>query len=288
MRVRPLTGDDVAAAQDLAMAAFTDLDERTHQSPMPVTPERVERGRARIAHLLATDAGGVFVAEDDGEIVGVALALRRDDVWGLSLLTVAPTRQSSGIGRQLLDEALAYGDGCRGWIILSSDDQRALRRYARAGFTLLPTVRAKGPVQSRPQPKGTVREGTLDDAPVCAIASRHVRRAAHTADLPNFLGAGATLLVCEDERGAGFAAARDGSPLLLAATHEDVATDLLRASLALAQDKAVVEVEAITHAQPWAVEVALDAGLALSISGAVFVKGDVGPMAPYLPSGAYL
>jgi GNAT superfamily N-acetyltransferase len=278
----------VAAAQDLAMAAFTDLDERTHQAPMPVTPERIERGRARIAHLLATDPGGVFVAEDDSGIVGVALALRRDDVWGLSLLTVAPDRQSSGIGRQLLDEALAYGDDCRGWIILSSDDPRALRRYARAGFTLLPTVRAKGPVQRRPQPEGTVRAGTLDDATVCAVASRHVRRAAHTADLASFVAAGATLLVCEDERGVGFTTSRQGSPLLLAATDEGVAADLLRATLSLADDGTDVEVEAITHAQPWAVEVVLDAGLALSISGAVFVKGDVGPMAPYLPSGAYL
>ena len=32
----------------------------------------------------------------------------------------------------------------------------------------------------------------------------------------------------------------------------------------------------------------LDAGLALKPGGAVFVRGDVGPFAPYLPSGAYL
>jgi hypothetical protein len=32
----------------------------------------------------------------------------------------------------------------------------------------------------------------------------------------------------------------------------------------------------------------LDAGLVLKPGGAVFVRGDVGPLTPYLPSGAYL
>ena len=288
MKVRPLTASDVADAQNLAMAAFTDLDERTHQAPEPVTPERIQRGRLRIAHLLETDPAGVFVAEDDGEVVGVALALRREDMWGLSLLTVAPHRQSSGIGRLLLDEALAYGEGCRGWMILSSDDRRALRRYARAGFTLLPAAHASGPVRNKLKPEGKVRQGSLKDTATCAAASRHVRGAAHTLDLPAFLAIGATLLVCDDERGVGFAISREANPFLLAATDERVATDLLRATLALAKDGADVEVEAITHAQPWAVDVLLDAGLRLRISGAVFVKGDVGPLAPYLPSGPYL
>ena len=32
----------------------------------------------------------------------------------------------------------------------------------------------------------------------------------------------------------------------------------------------------------------LDAGLPLRNDGAVFVRGDVGPLRPYIPSGAYL
>jgi len=32
----------------------------------------------------------------------------------------------------------------------------------------------------------------------------------------------------------------------------------------------------------------LDAGLALRVDGAVFVRGEVGRFRPYLPSGAYL
>jgi hypothetical protein len=36
------------------------------------------------------------------------------------------------------------------------------------------------------------------------------------------------------------------------------------------------------------VSAVLDAGLALSPGGAVYVRGDVGTFWPYLPSGAYL
>jgi hypothetical protein len=44
----------------------------------------------------------------------------------------------------------------------------------------------------------------------------------------------------------------------------------------------------LTGAQRWAVDVALEAGLALRVDGGVFRGGDTGPFAPYLPSGAYL
>jgi hypothetical protein len=50
----------------------------------------------------------------------------------------------------------------------------------------------------------------------------------------------------------------------------------------------MVEVSWLTGAQRWAVDVAVDARLELGLWGAVFVRGDVGPFAPYLPSGAYL
>jgi hypothetical protein len=75
---------------------------------------------------------------------------------------------------------------------------------------------------------------------------------------------------------------------LLAAFDEDAAATLLRACLAAA-GRDEVSVEWITSAQGWAIAPCLDAGLELrSDLGAVFLTGDVGPFAPYLPSGAYL
>jgi hypothetical protein len=47
-------------------------------------------------------------------------------------------------------------------------------------------------------------------------------------------------------------------------------------------------VEVLTARQQWAIETCLDAGLAFSPAGPLFVRGTLGPLVPYLPSGAYL
>jgi hypothetical protein len=62
-------------------------------------------------HLLATDPAGFLVAEQaaiDGtpRIVAFASAVRRDQVWFLSMLFVLPETQSAGIGRNLLGRLL--------------------------------------------------------------------------------------------------------------------------------------------------------------------------------------
>jgi len=47
-------------------------------------------------------------------------------------------------------------------------------------------------------------------------------------------------------------------------------------------------VEYVDARQGWALDVVLEAGLELVSECAVCVRGEVGPMWPYLPSGAYL
>jgi hypothetical protein len=81
---------------------------------------------------------------------------------------------------------------------------------------------------------------------------------------------------------------RDGSPALLAARDEAIATDLLWSALAHGERGATVHVDFISAGHDWAVQACLRAGLALSPDGPVYVRGEVGPLAPYLPSGAYL
>src|SRR6059058_3993807 len=231
---------DVAAADlvayDALQGALPQLGETFEQ--------RARRGQSRVAHLLETDPGGAWVAESaEGRVVGVALALLREGLWGLSLLAVEPALQGNGIGRRLLDAALSYADAARGAIILSSTDPKAMRRYARAGFALRPAVAAAGIV------------------------------------------GGAELLVLGDR---GFVVHCEGTPRLLAALDEEAAQALLRAALAASSPGATVQVDFISAGQDWAVAVALEAGLALSPDGPIFVRGDVGPLRHHLPSGAYL
>jgi GNAT superfamily N-acetyltransferase len=274
--------DDVPRVDGVSSAAFEELNERVG---LYLGPPSDPRGSAiRVAHLLATDPGGAWVAERDGELGGVALALVREGVWGLSLLVVRPELQSQGVGRELLARTWAYGQeaGARGFIILASRDQRALRSYVGLGLDLHPALNASGRPRGVTAPGG-VRPWRPDDAAWIDEVDRAVRGGAHGSDFDAIREAGGTLTVLPER---GYVAAREGGLRLLAAADEDAARTLLRAYLAGAGERAYVDW--LTSAQQWALRTCIDAALQLDLSGAVLTGGELGPMRPYLPAGAYL
>jgi GNAT superfamily N-acetyltransferase len=281
--LRPMRLEDALAVYELQNVTFADLTRRLHMPPYPPPP--LEPALVRLRHLLATDPGGAWVAEAGGELVGAALALDREGVWGLSLLVVRPGSQSRGLGRALLERSLAYaGGGERGAVILASPDPRALRAYARAGFTGHPCFDASG-VPDVAEPPASVRDGDASDLPLTEAVDRAVRGARHGSDIDALLRGGARLLVVPDR---GYAVATASGIKLLAALDDGAARDLLLGALARHPEGEDAHVEWITGAQHWAVGPVLDAGLRLELGGAVFVRGDVGPFRPYLPNGAYL
>jgi GNAT superfamily N-acetyltransferase len=287
---RLMTPEDVPAAAAVGGAALSDQVPGELRPKDPTEEARlVTRQRHRVGHVRDRDPGGAWVAELDGEVVGVALALVREGLWGLSLFGVKPGLQGQGIGGPILDGAVGYAEraGARAGIILSSTDPRAMRRYFRAGFRLLPALAAAGALNRSRLPAGLKsRPGDADrDRELIDAASRHVRGAAHGPDVAAMQETGGELLVLD--RG-GWAVHRDGSPVIVAALHDAAATDLLWSCLAAGPAGGPVHLDFITHGNDWAVAVALDMGLSLSPDGPVFVRGDVGPLAPYLPSGAYL
>jgi GNAT superfamily N-acetyltransferase len=275
--------DDDVAIHEVSVVTFADLGVRLREPPSAAPP--LMPALVRIQQLFERDPGGAWVAEEGGRMVGAALALDREGVWGLSLLVVLPEYQSKGVGRALLARSLEYaGGGGRGAIILASPDSRALRAYARAGFEAHPCFDASGRPRVGAAPPA-VREGHAGDIPFTEAIDRAVRGGAHGSDIAAMLRAQRRLFVHPDR---GYAVAGGNGVNLLAALDEDAARDLLLAVLADAPADQEVHVEWITAAQQWAVPVVLDAGLALKPGGAVFVRGDVGPFTPYLPSGAYL
>jgi GNAT superfamily N-acetyltransferase len=282
VRFRPLLPEDAPAVHEVAKAAFEDLALRSGHAPPP--PPHDAGAHLRIRHVARTDPEGAWVAEADGRVAGAALALMREGLWGLSLLVVHPALQSRGTGRALLELALRHGEGARGHVILSSDDPRALRTYARAGLTLTPAACAEGVPRGVEMPDG-VRPLAPEDRPMTDAIGRHVRGAAHGEDLEVLAAAGAEVLVLPHR---GFAAHRDGVVRILAALDEEAARTLLRALLSRTPEGRAATVSWLTGNQAWAVGVALDAGLELSLEGAIFRRGDTGRFAPYLPSGAFL
>jgi predicted N-acetyltransferase YhbS len=288
--IRPMEPADVEIAEQISDQAFFELDLRTfpRDSPDPErrTPDRSANWVRRTLRLLEHDAGGCWVAEDDGEVVGgFATSFVRERVWCLATYAVRPGLQGQGVGRALLDAATAYGDRCEAGMLSASVDARAVRRYWRAGFALHPQMVLRGSVdRAGLGPASGVREGRPDDVDLMDEIARGLRGGGHGPDHASLAELGRPL-VAETSSGRGFAYT-DGSRLaVLAATDTDTATTLLRACLAEASDSYTIG--HVTGANQWAVDVGLRAGLALGVSGYLGVRG-MAPPSPYVHNGALL
>lgn len=279
VQIRPLEATDLPACAGVSAAAFgVDLS----------LPGARERWLARVGHLLRTDPGGCYVAERDGRVVGVAQAMVREGLWVLSLLAVDPRGQNGGAGRLLMERALAYGEERVGGLIVSSNDPRALRLYARSGFALRPTFQADGELDRRwlPTSAARVREGGEADAEELTELARKVRGAPYTSELRYLMSVGAKLLVAGD---AGFALAYPGQGVWgLTARDEETAAALLWSALERsAADGYPTRVRWFDANQQWAIDVVLRAGLSLEAYGALCVRGQTGRLSPFIPTGSF-
>jgi GNAT superfamily N-acetyltransferase len=106
--IRPATDDEVAAL----VAAYDWLFAPPGSQPPMWDPDAAAR---RLRALIAADDGEVFVADEDGEIVGICtVSLDLESVrFGLRAwvedLAVHPGRRSAGHGKALLDAAKDWG-----------------------------------------------------------------------------------------------------------------------------------------------------------------------------------
>lgn len=292
VRIRPMTDADVPAAERLSAVGFHELDTRTFQrdwpDPLLRPPERAGHWVARTRHLLVTDPGGCWIAEQDGEPVGLATSFTRELMWVLSSYAVRPGLQGQGVGTQLLAAALHHGRGCLRGMLSASADPKAVRRYRLAGFSLHPQMFLTGEVDRSVLPiVERVREGTAGDVDLLDSIDRQTRGAAHLSD-HGVLMAQFRLLVSDRSTGSGYAyVGAEGTPGLVAATSRRTAADLLWEALASSQPGKRVEVHHVTAANEWAIDVGMAARLSLHQSGYLALRG-MRPPSPYLHHGSLL
>jgi GNAT superfamily N-acetyltransferase len=290
LRIRPMTEADVPAAEQITDEAFHGADLATRRAADPVPERRTATHReawiTRTRHLVATDPDGCWVAEDDQGVAGVAVSLRRESLWCLTAYAVVPGRQGGGIGRPLLAAALQHAAACSRWMLAASEDPRAVRIYRAAGFDLHPQMLLRGAVDRSAIPVvDKVREGTTADVDLMDSLDRATRGAGHGPDHEHLI-ATSRLLVCDATTGSGYAYLDDrGKVTLLAASNRRTATRLLWAGLADLPGE--VTLGHLTAANQWALDVGLAAGLRLSTSGYLGVRG-MKPPSPYIHHGALL
>ncbi len=97
-------------------------------------PELAERRRDQ---LQSTDAL-VLVAEEDSEIIGVAMGrVGEDGVGMLGFLGVKPKNRGKGVASQLLDRFIKEAEKRKAhkvWLYTAPSLQPAIRLYIKAGF----------------------------------------------------------------------------------------------------------------------------------------------------------
>jgi predicted N-acetyltransferase YhbS len=158
--IRPLRDDDVVASDQISWHALSEVGEQFGFSMGVRDEARIAHGQSRIRHIAQYDPEGSVVAERDGEVIGIGLAVRRGKLWFLSLLAVRQGLQGGGVGRRMLDATLEYGKDCPTAMICASPDPKALRRYGRAGFELHAGFEAHGTPDRTEMPADLgVREG---------------------------------------------------------------------------------------------------------------------------------
>jgi GNAT superfamily N-acetyltransferase len=280
--IRPMRVDDTRPALDLMIETFEDYDRRHGREPEP-RPLDAAEAEKRFSAFVRHDPEGSWVAEDEQGLAGCALAVKREGIWGLSLLVVRPGVQSAGLGSGLLRHAHDYAHDAVGRVILASDDPRAVRAYARLGLDLHPVYGASGTPRGLTMPPG-LREGGPADVPLTEVVDRFARGGGRRSSIETLLDMGQRMLVLPERGYAVFG--RDGLRTLAALDDESAGT-LLRGVLAQADGKCAVNF--LTAAQRWALPVLLEAGLDVAGGqGPLFLAGDLGGFAPYVPSGAFL
>ncbi|HEY1983396.1 MAG TPA: GNAT family N-acetyltransferase, partial [Xanthobacteraceae bacterium] len=102
---RPACQADLERADALVVRSINDLTERHGFGPMAApSPPHFQ------TFSLADDPGGLWVAEDAGEILGFAFSWICGDLWFLAQLFVSPDGQGHNVGRELLNRTLEHAD----------------------------------------------------------------------------------------------------------------------------------------------------------------------------------
>ncbi|MBB4259771.1 MULTISPECIES: GNAT family N-acetyltransferase [unclassified Bradyrhizobium] len=288
---RPACSDDLARADELVVASINELTERRGFGKMASSrPQHFQ------AFSLADDPEGLWVAEDDGDIVGFAWSWVCGELWFLAQLFVAPDRQSDGIGNQLLGKSFAHavtrGASVKALITFAFNNV-SQGLYIRHGLfprcliymVSVPRERlasrlAEPPLRLEPLAAATARFEDLVPIDVSALG---VSRAKHHRYL---LGDSTTngFTIHAGRESIGYVYISDGHIGPLAVRRPDLVGPAFAAALSLAARSDVATISAFLpgSSEP-ALKVATDYGMHLTFPMLLMSNRQFGDWVSYLP-----
>jgi ribosomal protein S18 acetylase RimI-like enzyme len=202
--IRRMEERDVVRAGEVIVMAFNDVFSR-HGFPPPFPSTEVGIGLAR--DYLRLEPQECFVAEEGGQIVGSGFLHIRGAIAGIGPITVDPSFQSKGVGKELMMTVLRAGRHCSSLrLVQDTFNTVSFPLYSKLGFTACGTVAALGGKELRPatRPRGVaVREATEEDTARIAALDTKLTGIARTQDIHYFLHQAPQLMSFVDGKLAG-------------------------------------------------------------------------------------
>jgi GNAT superfamily N-acetyltransferase len=206
--LRPGRPEDANICGTICYEAFKAIADQ-HNFP-PDFPSR-EVAVGLLSMLLSHPGFYAVVAEADGRIVGSNFLDERSTIAGLGPITVEPSGQNSGIGRQLMEALLEraaqrHFPGVR--LVQAAYHNRSLSLYAKLGFTICePLAGMQGTPIRVTIPGYTVRQATEGDLATCNRVCTRVHGHDRSGELRDAIQQDTATVVEHDGRITGYATA---------------------------------------------------------------------------------
>lgn len=186
--------------------------------------------------ILQLPAVQMIVAEHAGRILGSNVGWLRPPVAGIGPITVDPSVQDTGVGRQLMQHILAMADeaGCRSVrLVQAAYHGRSLALYTRLGFDAVePLSCLQGPPINMAIADTVVRKATSDDRAACLELAETLHGFARDGEFDAAVQAGTAQVVLRDGRVAGYCTGIGFFSHAVARSNEDLAA-LISAATAI-------------------------------------------------------
>jgi predicted N-acetyltransferase YhbS len=206
--LRPGRPEDANACGTICYEAFKAIANQ-YNFP-PDFPSR-EVALELLSMLLSHQGFYAVVAESDGRIVGSNFLDERSTIAGLGPITVEPSVQNSGIGRQLMEALLEraaqrHFPGVR--LVQTAYHNRSLSLYAKLGFTICEPLAGMQGTPIRATISGyAVRQATEGDLAACNRVCTRVHGHNRNGELLDAIKQGTATVVEHDGRVTGYATA---------------------------------------------------------------------------------
>ena len=202
--VRAATRDDADACGRIFYDAFASIATRHN---LPVEPDSPEFTHFLVGRMLEGEGFAGLAFERDGAVIGSAFIDERGPIAGIGPVVVDPAAQDEGVGRALMEAAIARSRDAAGVrLVQTAYHYRSLALYAKLGLVVRePLSVVTGPPPSVSVPGASVRSAVADDALACDAMCARVHGHTRSGEVRDAIAAGTAVVAERAGRVSGYA-----------------------------------------------------------------------------------